>query len=98
MSEPSPITGREARIQALADRIAEKYGTLLTIPIVAAEFHRSEKAMRFAFSSWSCRETPWVRALLAGKITMGRRVFFPADVVAAVMLQSDSVRPHFPSE
>lgn len=93
MAPPSLITDRDARIQALADRIAEKYGTLLTIPMVAAELHRSEKAMRFAFSSWSCRETPWVRALLAGKIKMGRRVFFPADVVAAVMLQGDDISP-----
>lgn len=87
------IADREARIQALADRIAEKHGTLLTIPMVAAELHRSEKAMRFAFSFWGCRETPWVRALLAGKIKMGRRVFFPADVVAAVMLQGDDISP-----
>ena len=93
MAKSSLITDRDARIQALADRIAEKYGTLLTIPMVAAELHRSEKAMRFAFSSWSCRETPWVRALLAGKIKMGRRVFFPADVVAAVMLQGDDISP-----
>ena len=61
--------------------------------MVAAELHRSEKAMRFAFSSWSCRETPWVRALLAGKIKMGQRVLFPADVVAAVMLQGHAISP-----
>ncbi len=76
MPQPPLITDRDARIQALADRIAEKHGTLLTIPMVAAELHRSEKAMRFAFSSWSCRETPWVRALLAGKIELLSNLVF----------------------
>ena len=92
------ITDRDTRIQALAARIADKYGMLLTIPDVATELHRSEKALRFAFSSWRCQDTPWVQALLASKITMGRRVFFPADAVAAIMLQKGSVRPHISSK
>lgn len=94
---PTPRS-HHARVEALALSIAHKYGMLLTIPNVAIELHRSEKALRFAFSSWRCQDTPWVQALLASKIKMGRRVFFPADAVAAVMLQGDSVRPHFPSE
>ncbi len=98
MPQFSLITDRDARIQALAARIADKYGTLLTIPMVAAELHRSEKALRFAFSSWRCQDTPWVQALLASKITMGRLVFFPADAVAAVMLQKGSVRPRISSK
>jgi len=87
-----------ARVEALALSIAHKYEMLLTIPNIATELHRSEKALRFAFSSWRCRDTPWVQALLASKIKMGRRVFFPADAVAAVMLRGDSIRPHFSSE
>ncbi len=82
-----------ARVEALALSIAHKYGMLLTIPNVATELHRSEKALRFAFSSWRCQDTPWVQALLASKIKMGRRVFFPADAVAAVMLRGDGIRP-----
>ena len=58
MPQSSLITDRDARIQALAARIADKYGTLLTIPDVAAALHRSEKALRFAFSSWRCQDTP----------------------------------------
>ncbi|WP_297363478.1 hypothetical protein [Acidiferrobacter sp.] len=91
MPKPSRSLIAKRASRSWPTRIADKYGTLLTIPMVAAELHRSEKAMHFAFSSWSCRETPWVRALLAGKIKMGRRVFFPADVVAAVMLQGDDI-------
>ena len=98
MAKSSRITDRDARIQALAARIADQYGMLLTIPDVATELHRSEKALRFAFSSWRCQDTPWVQALLASKITMGRRVFFPADAVAAIMLQKGSVRPHISSK
>ena len=96
-TSPTPRS-HNARVEALAARIADKYGTLLTIPMVAAELHRSEKALRFAFSSWRCQDTPWVQALLASKITMGRLVFFPADAVAAVMLQKGSVRPHISSK
>ena len=98
MAKSSRITDRDARIQALAARIADQYGMLLTIPDVATELHRSEKALRFAFSSWRCQDTPWVQALLASKITMERRVFFPADAMAAIMLQKGSVRPHASSK
>ena len=98
MAKSSLITDHNARIQAPAARIADQYGMLLTIPDVAAELHRSEKVLRFAFSSWRCQDTPWVQALLPSKITMGRRVFFPADAVAAIMLQKGRIRPHISSK
>jgi len=91
---PFVSRSQDVRIEALAAQIAERHGALLTIAAVALELHRTEGALRFVFASRQCQATPWVHALQASKIRMGRRVFFPADVAAAVMLQGDSIRAH----
>lgn len=48
-------------------------------------------AIRFAFSSWRCRKTARIRVLLTSRITMGRRIFLPADAVTAVMLPGNDI-------
>lgn len=64
------------------DFLHRKYGPVLTLEDVAEVLSRKPQGVRMALSQ---RKEAWAMQVSASKVHIGRRVYFPAEIVAALI-------------
>lgn len=75
--------------QQVAGRLRQKHGELLTIGETADALKRTAASLKTIFASSTRRNQAWVQRLIAGRVRIGRRVFFHAEAVAGVIVFGD---------
>lgn len=91
MKQKSSVDPRpESPVDSVAGRLRERYGELLTDKETAAELKRTPASLRFLTGQAPELQSPWVRALLAGRIRMGRRICYQSGAVARVLTLGDA--------
>lgn len=61
--------------------LKEKYGAVMTLEQLAKTLSRKPEGLRMALS----RKEPWAREINGAKVYIGRRVYFPVEVVARLL-------------
>ena len=64
------------------DILQQHYGAVMTLNQLALTLSRKPQGLRMALLSGT---QPWARELNAKKIYIGRRMYFPIDVVADLL-------------
>lgn len=79
-------------VEGIANRLRASYGELLLLTETARELRKSVGTLKVTLASPRRRERyPWARRLADSRVRMGRRVYFPAAVVAEVIAFGDAV-------
>lgn len=61
--------------------LKEKYGAVMTLEQLAETLSRKPEGLRMALS----RKEPWARDINTAKVYIGRRMYFPVEVVAKLL-------------
>ena len=61
--------------------LKERYGAVMTLEQLAETLSRKPEGLRMALS----RKEPWARDINAAKVYIGRRMYFPVEVVAKLL-------------
>lgn len=72
----------EATNQTL-DILIKRYGPVLTLNQLAVTLDRKPRGLRMALL---VAKQPWAQELSARKVYVGRRMYFPVDVVAGLLM------------
>lgn len=79
-------------VEQIENRLRATYGELLLLTETARELRKSVGTLKVTLGSSRRREQyPWARRLAAARVRLGRRVYFSASGVAAVIAFGDAV-------
>ncbi|WP_322063361.1 hypothetical protein [Paraburkholderia sp. J63] len=82
MSSQFNVVFTKAMNQTL-EILIKRYGAVMTLNQLAIALDRKPEGLRMSLLAG---KEPWARELSARKIYVGRRMYFPVDVVAALLM------------